>query len=824
MMSKGRCKVRDDLVYHRQDDGVRAVTLVQDPLRSAFYEMSDLQIAIMELLDGKRSFAEVAGELERLHGITVPVERIRRFAVFLAGKMLLDITSYEADPPGTRRAALRELRRRGHRFRRGESEGGRRVAGEEAALFGAGLRLIEAGRCCQAARYLAAVLEVNPHNTRARAVLSAIAEVFFRRHRLLPSHMRMVHLWNPDRFLSRIDRLIGGFVFSGWGVCLLALLLVGAAVALVDVRVPPASSFHWGNVLLAPLVIGSSTLFLHELGHGLACKHYGGKVESMGIMLFYGVVPGAYCDVTNAHQFSSRRHKIIVYLSGVLVELAVLCLWLICYHVAAESFFLRKAILVWFTYDLYVIGTNLLPLVKGYDGYFALTHYLDMPDLSERSFGHLRGLLRRALFGVGPGPAPITPRERRIFIAFAIASGAYSILFIGGICFGFLFPLAVEYLHGAGVILAVAYSYKLFGSKIVSASVAFARFLLRERRQIFTRRRTLVMAAACSAVAGLLCCPWPLSVDGRMVVEPRERAVVRAAEGGIIERITVRDGELVSRGQVLATLRSDDLALQRDRLAVELAQARLLALRLAEGPRQVEIALGEERARRALSLRDHLQSAATRSSLLADAALRSAQEHLLLAHAATRAADDAVLAERTLDALRSGAREEDIAGADALIRKLEAELAGLDARREHLTVRSPIDGVVIGRLLEERLHARLGRGDELCEIHDLRRISARIWLSEEEPLADLAPGSKAALRAHGDPHRAVEVEVRDIAPVTAGSDPFVVVGTREMENPGWPSGMSGRARIYVSQRTLAYLWIGVPLLRAIDYKVWSLLG
>ncbi|WP_437585431.1 HlyD family efflux transporter periplasmic adaptor subunit [Sorangium sp. So ce1000] len=824
MKPSSRCKVRDDLVYHRQDDGVRAVTLVQDPLRSAFYEMSDLQIAIMDLLDGKRSFDEVAGELELLHGIAVPVERIRRFAVFLAGKMLLDITSYEVDPPGMRRALLRELKRRGLRFRQGESEGGRRRASEESALFGAGVRQIEAGRCCQAARYLAAALEVNPHNTRARSVLSAVAAVFFRSHRLLPSHMRMVHLWNPDGFLGRIDRLIGRFVFSAWGVCLLALLLVGAAVALADVDVPPASSFHWGNVLLAPLVIGSSTLFLHELGHGLACKHYGGKVESMGIMLFYGVIPGAYCDVTNAHQFSSRRHKIVVYLFGVLVELAVLCLWLICYHVAAESFFLREAILVWFTYDLYVIGTNLLPLVKGYDGYFALTHYLDMPDLSERSFDYIRGLLRRTLFGVGPEAGPITPRERRIFIAFGVASGIYSILFIGGVCFGFLFPLAVEYLHGVGVVLAVVYSYRLFGSKVVSAAVAFARFLYRERRQIFTRRRTLAMAATCAAIAALLCCPWPLSVDGRMVVEPRERAVVRAAEGGIIERIAVQDGELVARGQVLATLSADDLAIERDRLAVKLSQAKLRARMLEEGPRQVEIALAEQRSQRAVSLRDHRQKEASRSSLLVDAELRSAQEHLLLAQAATRAADDAVLAEGMLDVLRSGSRKEDIDEAGAFVQKLEAELAGLDLRREHLTVRSPIDGVVIGRHLEERLHAQLARGDALCEIHDLRGMSARIWLSEEEPLAGLAPGSKAALRAYGDPHRALEVEVREIAPVTVGSDPFVVVSTQEMENPGWPSGTSGRARIYLSRRTLAYLWIGVPLLRAIDYKMWSLLG
>ncbi|XXX72014.1 HlyD family efflux transporter periplasmic adaptor subunit [Sorangium sp. So ce134] len=824
MKPSSRCKVRDDLVYHRQDDGARAVTLVQDPLRSAFYEMSDLQIAIMDLLDGKRSFADVAGELELLHGIAIPVERVRRFAVFLAGKMLLDITSYEEDPPGMRRAVQRELGRLGLSFRRGASEGGRRLAAEEAALFGAGLRQLEAGRCCQAARYFAAVLEVNPRNARARSVLSALSAVFFRSHRLLPSHMRMVHLWNPDRFLGRLDRRIGRFVFSGWGVCLLALLLAFAAVALVDVRVPPAASFHWGNVLLAPLVIGSSTLFLHELGHGLACKHYGGKVESMGIMLFYGVIPGAYCDVTNVHQFSNRRHKIIVYLAGVLVELAVLCLWLLCYHFTAESFFLRKAILVWFTYDLYVIGTNLIPLVKGYDGYFALTHYLDMPELSERSFDYIRGLLRRTLFGVGPEAGSVTPRQRRIYLAFGVASGVYSILFIGGVCFGFLFPLAVQYLHGVGVVLAVVYSYRLFGSKIASAVVAFARFLYRERRQIFTFRRTLAMAAACSAVAALLCCPWPLSVDGRMVLEPRERAVVRAAEGGIIERIAARDGELVARGQVLATLRDDELSIARERLAVALAQARLRARSLEEGPRQEEIALAEQRAARALSLRDHLREEASRSALLVDAAVRSAQEHLLLARDESRAEGDAAQAERALDALRSGSRKEDIAEAGALVRKLEAELAGLDARREQLTVRSPIDGVVIGRRLEERLHARLARGDALCEVHDLRRVSARIWLSEEEPLAELAPGRKAALRAQGDPHRALEVEIREVAPAAAGSDPFVVVRTQEMENPGWPSGMSGRARIYLSTRTLAYLWIGVPLLRTIDYKVWSLLG
>ncbi len=54
---------------------------------------------------------------------------------------------------------------------------------------------------------------------------------------------------------------------------------------------------------------------LHELGHAVACKHFGGEVHELGLLLL-AFTPCLYCDVSDAWQLPDRRQRILISAAG----------------------------------------------------------------------------------------------------------------------------------------------------------------------------------------------------------------------------------------------------------------------------------------------------------------------------------------------------------------------------------------------------------------------------------------------------------------------------------------------------------------------------
>lgn len=67
-------------------------------------------------------------------------------------------------------------------------------------------------------------------------------------------------------------------------------------------------------------------------------------------------------------------------------------------------------------------------------------------------------------------------------------------------------------------------------------------------------RRTLWLTATAALVAFLIVVPLPMRVDGDAVVAPLHSAQVQPEVEGVVEKVLVREGERVSRGQVLAEM------------------------------------------------------------------------------------------------------------------------------------------------------------------------------------------------------------------------------------------------------------------------------
>lgn len=92
--------------------------------------------------------------------------------------------------------------------------------------------------------------------------------------------------------------------------------------------------------------------------------------------------------------------------------------------------------------------------------------------------------------------------------------------------------------------------------------------------EIPRRRRILVAAIAVVAIAALTLIRWPLRVDGvNPVFRPLWRAEVRPTIAGVVDRVFVREGEVVDRGAPIMHLRDEELRAQRGAAAAEVAAA-----------------------------------------------------------------------------------------------------------------------------------------------------------------------------------------------------------------------------------------------------------
>lgn len=165
--------------------------------------------------------------------------------------------------------------------------------------------------------------------------------------------------------------------------------------------------------LTALALLGTSFLlgFIHELGHALVLKHYGGTVGRVGAGFYWGDL-SFYVDAS-AVMMLPRKARIWQASAGVIVEAALAGLFVIVSWTmpsgTARELILQAAALA-------IIGVliNSTPLLK-LDGYWLLADLLDVPDiyryardiLSQAKESRLRRWLLglyvvlAALFGLG---------------------------------------------------------------------------------------------------------------------------------------------------------------------------------------------------------------------------------------------------------------------------------------------------------------------------------------------------------------------------------------------------------------------------------------
>ncbi len=236
-------------------------------------------------------------------------------------------------------------------------------------------------------------------------------------------------LGDPTRWLARLqplgDILFRQFVFWLW----LGAVLLAAIAALS----------HWDSLqnhatlhLLTPRYLALSWICfpliktLHEIGHGLAVRHWSGEVHEFGVSLLV-LVPAPYVDATAASAFLGRSERVLVSASGIMVELGLAALAMLVWLNSEAGWIKDTAFVVMLIGSVSTLLFNSNPLLR-FDGYYILTDLLDLPNLSSRSTTYWMHLLRKHLLRLHSDTPQIGHGERKWLLFYAPLSLLYRLL------------------------------------------------------------------------------------------------------------------------------------------------------------------------------------------------------------------------------------------------------------------------------------------------------------------------------------------------------------------------------------------------------------
>jgi len=365
---------------------------------------------------------------------------------------------------------------------------------------------------------------------------------------------------NPDRFLGWLHNRIGFFYTWWFTLITLTAFALMAGIFFTHWSEVGRDTFQFYNFadktlwdVAAFWLLATVLMAIHEIAHGLTCKHYGGRVAAMGFALIY-LSPAFYTDTTEGMVTGDRHQRLMISVAGVWSELMVCAiatpLWWGTAPGTAVHDFAYTIILIT---GIGVILINWNPLMK-LDGYHMLCEILGIADLKEASTIYVSSWVRKYVWRL-PVEAPYVPKRQRLgFAVYAILSGLYSytVLYIVARFVGNAFR---NFNPEWSFIPELATAGLIFRSRIRTL-VNFMKFVYLDKkdrvRAWFTPRRSIGLAAIVIALALLPL--WHDTGDGRFVLEAANRAVVRNLVPGTVTKVYADEGQPVTAGAPLFQL------------------------------------------------------------------------------------------------------------------------------------------------------------------------------------------------------------------------------------------------------------------------------
>ncbi len=643
--------------------------------------------------------------------------------------------------------------------------------------------------------------------------------------------------FDPDRLLTLLEPKARPFFSAAFVIASALAILAAIGVTILnwnEITRDLMGLWRFDALLLAWVIVLMVTA-LHEFGHGITCKHFGGEVHEMGFMLIY-FQPAFYCNVSDAWLFPEKSRRLWVTFSGAYVEILIWALSTLTWRVVEPQTWVSFAAMVVMATSGIKTIFNMNPLIK-LDGYYLLSDGLEIPNLRQRSMAFLKtrfaGLFRRG----APKTAEGTRRERRIFFIYGLLAGIYSCWLLGWVAIGFGRFLIARY-EGLGLLIFGGFLMTLLRNPLKRLWTWMGAALRAARARPLWKTPLELLTAGAAVAVLLFLVRMELTVPGEITALPLHNADIEAEIDGFVEEILVNEGDRVAPGDPVARLSNSDLLAELEKTEAEILE-KVAAL-------EARLSRARASAEKARARLEYAGKDLERIEALLGEGLVSPQEFERVEEEVAVRRGELEEVEAELGRLDPEPVSVDPDGAHGrhAVGRLDlarAELARLDSQRRHLagqverlTIVSPSAGVVTTpqSRLEEMVGRFVEKGDLIAEVHKLRAITAAITVSEKD-VGVVRTGQEVVVRVRSYPHRTFQGRVVSIAAAASRPDPssplpsaaqmeksFLV--TTEIDNDGLllKPGMTGHAKIHCGRRRLIDL-ISRSIAGLLRVEFWS---
>ena len=486
-------RMRPDLRGRKHRYQGRLYWVVKDPVGLQYYRFEEEEYAILQMLDGQSSLDEIAARFEReFPPQTIRTEELQQFIGTLHRSGLV-IT--DATGQGQQLVKRRDERKRKERF----------------------------------------------------ATLTNILAIRFKG-------------FDPDPLLNFVYPYVRWFFTVQALVCcillgLAALTLIVVQFDVFQSRLPSFHSFFQAKNWLWLGITLAITKILHEFGHGLSCKHFGGECHEIGVM-FLVLTPCLYCNVSDSWMLPNRWHRAAIGAAGMYVELVLASICTFIWWFTEPGPLNYICLNVMFISSVSTILFNANPLLR-YDGYYILSDVLEIPNLRQKASTILNRKLGKWFLGLEEPEDPFLPKRKQwLFATYTVAAAIYRWVVVLSILY-FLNKVFEPYgLKVIGQLIALGAAYGLVIQPLVKVYKFFkvpGRLGKVKRLRMYA---SLLLVAA--AIVGICLVPLPSHVYCPLEVQARNATSVYAVDG-VLEKVLVRPGDKVTEGQLLAQLRNIDV-------------------------------------------------------------------------------------------------------------------------------------------------------------------------------------------------------------------------------------------------------------------------
>lgn len=373
-----------------------------------------------------------------------------------------------------------------------------------------------------------------------------------------------VRLFNPDRILTALEPIFRPLI-NRWGFLFWAAFVVFSFSRLLP---------HWGELsgtsfsqltqdpemwawLAAVWILLKA---IHESGHGLICKRFGGQVPEFGAMLLV-LFPSPYVDASATWAFSNKWQRAAVGAGGMIFELfcAAVASWI--WIGAKDPFVKQLSYNAMLTASISTVFFNANPLMR-FDGYYILADILETPNLAQRSNQYLKHLIQKYIYRL-ENPSAILPStlpgEQAILFAYGLAALAYRVfLFITITLF------VMTQLFAIGLVLAIWTAAAWF----IIPIGAFIHWLASSPALSEHRARTIGISLLLAAI-GLFAVGVVPAPDRRRaygVLDSEGRTGIFIGSNGFVTAVHKRPGDRVVKGEPVLSMESPELLQERRRI------------------------------------------------------------------------------------------------------------------------------------------------------------------------------------------------------------------------------------------------------------------